>query len=128
MNLAARVNALMPVLDAADHPVIVGSSYGGITALCAAIRATESGHPITGLVLCAPALGRSEPPADSMRLYPPVPTVIIHGTGDDVVPIEVSRAFAAVHPDGVRLIEVDDDHRLAGSLERIIAETRGFLA
>jgi len=127
LNLAARVDALVPVLEAADHPVVVGSSYGGITALCASIRVTEAGHPITGLVLCAPALGRTEPPADTMRLYPPVPTVIIHGTGDDVVPIDVSRAFAATHPDGVRLIEVDDEHRLAQSLDRIVAETRAFL-
>lgn len=127
MNLAARVDALVPLLEAANHPVVVGSSYGGITALCASIRATEAGYPITALVLCAPALGRSEPPADTMRLYPPVPTVIIHGVGDNVVPIEVSRSFAAAHPDDVRLIEVDDDHRLIGSIDRIVAETRGFL-
>ncbi len=128
MNLAARVDALVPVLEAADHPVIVGSSYGGITALCASVRVTEAGAPVTGLLLCAPALGRTEPPADTMRLYPPAPTVIIHGTGDEVVPIEVSRTFAAAHPDGVRLIEVDDEHRLARSLDRIVAETRALLA
>ncbi|NCQ34247.1 hypothetical protein GW813_04035 [bacterium] len=74
------------------------------------------------------ALIRAEPPADTMRLYAPVPTVIIHGKGDEVVPIAVSRDFAAAYPDDVRLIEVDDEHGLAQSLDRIVAETRALLA
>ena len=82
---------------------------------------------VAGLLLCAPALSRAEPPADGMRLYAPAPTVIIHGTGDEVVPIAVSHAFAAAYPDDVRLIEVDDEHGLAQSLDRIVAETRALL-
>jgi alpha-beta hydrolase superfamily lysophospholipase len=103
--------------------VVVGSSYGGITALCAAIRVVEAGGTVAGLVLCAPALGRAEPPATEMELYPPVSTTIIHGSRDQVVPVELSRAFAAAHPE-VDLIEVDDEHRLADSLDRIVDATR----
>ncbi|MEQ1502902.1 MAG: YqiA/YcfP family alpha/beta fold hydrolase [Myxococcota bacterium] len=49
-----------------------------------------------------------------------VPTTIVHGVRDDVVPIASSRAFS----DGqrhVRLIEVDDGHELTASLPTILA-------
>ncbi len=50
----------------------------------------------------------------------PCPTVIIHGRRDEVVPIESSRHYAATRFH-VRLIEVDDDHGLAASLDTIRA-------
>jgi pimeloyl-ACP methyl ester carboxylesterase len=124
LDLAARVAALEPILrDAAEPPVLVGSSYGGITAVCAALR---TGAPLAGLVLCAPALERDEPPANAMQLRAPCPTIVIHGTGDQVIPIAVSRRFAA-GDDRVALVEVDDDHSLAGSLALIVAATRSFV-
>ena len=43
-------------------------------------------------------------------------TVILHGTNDDVVPIENSRAAMRTSPI-MELVEVDDGHRLAESLE-----------
>lgn len=124
-DLAARVATLAPVLAAHPDVVIVGSSYGGLTALVGAIRHVEAGGVVRGLVLCAPALWWSEPPADAMRLYPPTPTVIVHGRGDDVVPVAGSEAFAAAHP-GVRLVLVDDGHRLAASIAVIVAEARAM--
>jgi len=54
------------------------------------------------------------------------PTRIVHGTRDDVVPIELSRRYERDRGH-VRLIEVDDDHRLQGSLDRVTAELRSFL-
>ncbi len=56
-----------------------------------------------------------------------VPTLILHGTKDDSVPIEHSRRFAAERPN-VELIELDDGHELTASLPRLIAETERFLA
>lgn len=56
-----------------------------------------------------------------------VPTVIVHGTRDEAVPVEHSRAFAAGRRH-VRLVEVDDLHELVGSLPRILAEMDAFLA
>jgi predicted alpha/beta-hydrolase family hydrolase len=47
------------------------------------------------------------------------PTVIIHGYGDDIVPLENSREMALSPL--VELIEVADDHRLHGSLSVIPA-------
>lgn len=125
-DLAARVATLGPVLRATDDVVLVGSSYGGITALIGAIRHVEAGGRVHGLVLCAPALGHVEPPADAMRLYPPAPTILIHGRMDDVVPARVSEDFAAAFPD-VRLVLVDDEHRLKASIDVILAATRSFV-
>ncbi len=51
----------------------------------------------------------------------PCPTLIIHGTRDEVVPITSSRDYAAAH--GLPLLEVDDDHGLAASVDRIAAAT-----
>jgi len=126
MPLAARVSKLIPILEASTAPVIVGSSYGGITAVCAAIHVVEAGARITGMVLCAPALARAEPPADSMDLYAPAPTLIVHGTRDDVCPIEVSRTFAAANAN-TTLVEVDDEHALPDSIDVIIEATRSFI-
>ena len=55
-----------------------------------------------------------------------LPTLIIHGIRDDVVPIEVSRNYVAEHPQA-RLIELDSDHGLNDVKERIWQETREFL-
>lgn len=56
-----------------------------------------------------------------------VPTLIIHGIHDDVVPVDHARRFAAGKPH-VRLIEVDDGHELVASLPRLLAEAEAFLA
>lgn len=56
-----------------------------------------------------------------------VPTLIVHGVHDDVVPVEGSRQWA----DGkrhVRLVEVDDGHELVASLDVIAREADAHLA
>lgn len=68
---------------------------------------------------------------ESVRRHPPFPDVpcptrIVHGRQDEVVPIESSRRYAADHPH-VTLIEVDDDHSLLASLDRVEEEAVGFL-
>jgi pimeloyl-ACP methyl ester carboxylesterase len=81
------------------------------------------------------ALGRPRPVhwafVEDARAHPgwpaPVcPTLIVHGTRDEVVPAEGSRDYVLRHP-GVRLVEVDDDHALAASLDRVGAECLEFL-
>jgi uncharacterized protein len=47
-----------------------------------------------------------------------IPTLIVHGIHDEVIPIESSRDFAAKHP-WVELIEVDSDHALTDCIELI---------
>ena len=51
---------------------------------------------------------------------PSHPTVIIHGSSDDTVPIANSRKAAHESPAVNRLIEVQDEHRLQGSLPTIL--------
>lgn len=54
------------------------------------------------------------------------PALILHGVRDDVVPPEVSRRFAARHPD-VTLRLVDSGHELTDVLEQLWRETAIFL-
>lgn len=56
-----------------------------------------------------------------------LPTLIIHGINDEVVPIEVSRDYASRHSQ-VKLIELNSDHGLNDSKERIWQEIKDFLA
>ena len=53
------------------------------------------------------------------------PTRVLHGVGDEVVPIDGSRRWAAAHDD-VELIELDDDHRLLRSLATIQAHVEAW--
>jgi uncharacterized protein len=55
-----------------------------------------------------------------------VPTLILHGKRDETVDIELSREFAQ-HRSNVELIELDDDHSLLKSLDRIAQEIDRFL-
>ena len=55
-----------------------------------------------------------------------LPTLIIHGVRDDVVPIEVSHSYVEKHPQA-KLIELDSDHGLNDVKERIWQETKDFL-
>jgi hypothetical protein len=50
---------------------------------------------------------------------PSVPTVIIHGKQDEVIPIDESRSYASSYPELVTLIEVDSNHRLGDQIEMI---------
>lgn len=123
MNLAARVTTLLPVLAAHPDCTLVGSSYGGLTALCGAILHSQAGGKLRGLVLAAPALFRAEPPADALGLAPPCPTLVIHGLRDALIPAALVESWAAEHPQ-VRLQLVDDEHVLAASLALIVAAAR----
>lgn len=55
-----------------------------------------------------------------------LPTLIIHGVNDDVVPIKVSREYAAHHSQ-VKLIELNSDHGLNDSQEIIWQEIQAFM-
>jgi pimeloyl-ACP methyl ester carboxylesterase len=54
------------------------------------------------------------------------PTLIFHGAGDDVVPVELSRRFADGRAN-VRLEVVDSSHELLNVLDQMGAETLTFL-
>lgn len=56
-----------------------------------------------------------------------VPTLVVHGRRDDVVPVEFSRQFARGRRH-VRLVEVDDDHTLLAALPEVLDAIEAFLA
>ena len=119
--LAERVALLLAALDRLENPVLVGSSYGGLAMLAVA---RDRPNAFRGLVLCAPALTWNEPPAGPPDvLVAPEMTVVLHGVQDDIIPIDVSRALVARSPDA-RLIERQDGHRLADSLDVLVDVVR----
>ena len=119
MNLLERVAVVAPVLKA-TRPVVVGSSFGGIVAILAAL---QTGVKLPGMVLCAPALARAEIALENLVV--PFPVTIIHGLHDTVIPIALSREFAGHQR--CELIEVSDDHRLANSHAVMVHAARAFL-
>lgn len=58
---------------------------------------------------------------------PSQPALILHGTGDETVPIDYSRDYVTRHAKAT-LIELDDGHQLTDSIPRLLAETDTFLA
>jgi pimeloyl-ACP methyl ester carboxylesterase len=56
-----------------------------------------------------------------------VPTLVLHGVHDEVVPIETSRAFVAGCP-SARLVELDDGHELVKSVPTLLAESAKFMS
>jgi pimeloyl-ACP methyl ester carboxylesterase len=60
-----------------------------------------------------------------MQLLRPVPTLILHGRHDEVIPLAASQAYASMRP-WVQLIELDSDHGLRDVLPQIWEATQGF--
>jgi len=85
--------------------IIIGSSFGG---LIATLFATEHPNQVKKLVLLAPAL------PSKMHVQVPLsfPVVLIHGTGDDVVPPAAVKRVADKLFSRLEYRLVDDDHRL----------------
>jgi len=93
--------------------LLVGSSMGGWVSCRAANQ-----HPPVGLFLMAPAFEMPEHP--SAMIPDGVPTWIIHGWDDDVVPPKQSLDRSVGH----RLLLVPDGHRLGATF----GELGGFFA
>ena len=63
---------------------------------------------------------------DSFAVRAPTPTLVCQGRGDEVVDPAMVQRFADARAH-VRLVLLDDDHRLAASIERVRTETAAFL-
>lgn len=117
-----RMSQLYKVLGKEKGWTIIGSSYGG---LMAAVFASENPKQVKKLVLLAPAILKDE---NGIYIDPvigeplqrnrknlqmiSIPTVIVHGNQDDVVPLEPVRKTAEELFSDVEFIVVDDGHRL----------------
>jgi uncharacterized protein len=55
----------------------------------------------------------------------PVPTLMVHGVNDEVIPVDVSRRYVAQRP-WCQLLEMQSDHGLTDVLPEIWAATQQF--
>jgi pimeloyl-ACP methyl ester carboxylesterase len=113
--LAVRMGQMEAIIGDQTGWILIGSSLGG---LMAAIFATRHPDQVRKLVLLAPALNL---PEFIKRLPKPVdvPTLLIHGKKDDVVPPETVRRLAKQIFPKMRYLSVDDDHRLHHTAETL---------
>ena len=94
-----------------DRLILVGSSMGGHVATAAAESLGAA-----GLFVLAPAYyvnGYEQLTPEP----PPIPTCIVHGWHDDIVPVENSIRFASIRAATLHL--VDGGHRLTDNLDEI---------
>ncbi len=138
--LAEHFDAFTPEMDTGDFEacvaihaaalrdfrpdLLVGSSFGGSVAVELLRRGLWRGPTL----LLAQAALRRRPDA---RLPESVAVWLVHGMRDELIDPEESRRLAATgSPDFVRLVLVDDDHRLARSvaLGRLVEWVRDLAA
>ena len=119
LDLAARIAQLVAALrDEAEPRLLVGSSFGGIAGLVASIVAAQVGRGPCAILLCAPALQLPPPPPYEADLAPPCPAAVVHGTRDEIIPVDIGHAWAIEH--GAAWYPCDDDHRLGASRSTIL--------
>jgi hypothetical protein len=111
-----RMKQLKPILGRKKNWTIIGSSFGG---LMGTVFTCKNPTQVRKLVLLAPALLR-DPFGSYLDLEPvSVPTIIIHGTEDDVVPLEPVREIAKKLFTYLSYRVVDDGHRLLKAFEEL---------
>ncbi|MEN9204937.1 MAG: YqiA/YcfP family alpha/beta fold hydrolase [Thermostichales cyanobacterium DRC_bins_46] len=64
---------------------------------------------------------------DDRQLTRPLPTLILHGIADEIVPIQASQRYAASRP-WVKLVPLAGDHGLKDCLDMLWQASVGFLA
>lgn len=116
----ARAERLATLVRELRPDVLAGSSMGAY----ACLRAASRGGNVSGLFLTAPALFI---PGYAVTEFntPDVPTEVIHGWRDDIVPVQNAIRFAHRHRATLHLL--DADHRLAGRTEDVADFFRLFL-
>ncbi len=104
-----RMQQLRDILSDQTGWTLIGSSLGG---LMAAIFTLEHEDQVRKLILLAPALMLD--PLVSLQKPGPIsiPTILIHGTQDMVVPFEPVQQIAQGLFSNLTIYAVDDDHRL----------------
>jgi predicted alpha/beta hydrolase family esterase len=104
-----RMKQLKPILGRRKNWTIIGSSFGG---LMGAVFTCQHPSQVRKLILLAPALLPDHFGAYLNLETVSVPTVLIHGTEDDVVPPAPAREVAERLFSNLKIISVEDGHRL----------------
>ena len=116
-----RVKTLIAACGALDAPLIlVGSSMGGHVATAAAADVGAIGLFVLAPAYYMPGFEALTPAA------PDIPTEIVHGWHDDVVPVDNSIRFA--RDCSATLHIVDGDHRLTANIDQINVYLDRFVA
>jgi pimeloyl-ACP methyl ester carboxylesterase len=114
-DLPERMMQLRVILGNGTGWILVGSSLGG---LMAALFASQNPGQVRKLVLLAPAVTLSE-----FAIIPlasiDIPTVIIQGTQDELIPMKVAREISEKAFTHLTYMVVDDDHRLHKTTEKL---------
>ncbi len=117
-TVEGRLARLLDHAAGARRLVLAGSSLGAYVSALASRRL-----PVEGLFLIAPPV---ELPGVALVFDPaPVPTMIVHGWQDELIPAAAVIAFARDRRAGLALL--DDDHRLHRQVPIISALFREFL-
>jgi pimeloyl-ACP methyl ester carboxylesterase len=113
-----RLVLLCPGFDLADRwPDVVGAEQMARWQREGALALADANGDMVGVHWGFMESARRHPGRPEV----PCPTLILHGVYDEIVPIEHSRRYAAQRPH-VRLIELDDDHPLTDSIDRVVEE------
>ncbi len=107
-SLDERMQQLYPILGSASNWTLIGSSYGGLMAALFSCRFPDQ---VRKQVLLAPALMLPEF-AEHLPAPVDVPTIVVHGRQDTVVPVESTKPLAEKVFRKLDYRLVDDDHRL----------------
>ena len=111
-----RMSQLYSILSDKTDWTLIGSSFGG---LMGTVFTLEHPTQVRKLILLAPAL-MLEPLTSFSDLKPvSVPTIVIHGTLDTVVPLEPVREMVQKLFTNVKYYVVEDDHRLHKSVHEL---------
>jgi pimeloyl-ACP methyl ester carboxylesterase len=115
-SFAERMTQLYSILSDQTDWTLIGSSYGG---LMGTIFTLDHATQVRKLILLAPAL-TLDPLASLANPQPvSVPTHLIHGTLDTVVPLEPVRAVAQKLFTNLTIHIVEDDYRLQKSVNEL---------
>jgi pimeloyl-ACP methyl ester carboxylesterase len=114
-DLPERMAQLRAILRNKTGWTLIGSSLGG---LMAALFTMQAPGQVPKLVLLAPALTLPE-----FAVIPPtsidIPTDIIQGTQDELIPLLAARELAEKAFTHLTYLVVDDDHRLQKTAEEV---------
>jgi pimeloyl-ACP methyl ester carboxylesterase len=114
-SLEERMRSLYTILGEQVVWTVIGSSFGG---LMAAMFACQRPQQVDKLVLLAPALIW---PDFATNLPAPVdvPTIVFHGTQDEIIPLAAVRPLAERVFRSLDFRVVDDDHGLYKTIHEI---------
>ena len=104
-DLETRMEKLEGVLSPKMDWIIIGSSFGGLMGALYSFRHPER---VRKLVLFAPAIIWGDFPDSPID----IPTVIIHGEQDEIVPLDQTRTLAERLFTNLDFRVVEDDHGL----------------